>query len=172
MHGAIQLFITAKELNWTSDDWLVWLLIYSYTLPSVSVSLSDVPSDLSTVKYACTSASVRLRKLDLFLLWPKKPLNNMMEIWHFLQCLLDPNVFPTNTTDLVYEGEESAFFSCPHQFNTTFWPPSSKPPAPTYLLSISNKIFTRRQRLSSELQIASECAVFLLYSIHLTFFRI
>lgn len=42
-------------------------VIHSYTLPSASVSKSDLLSDLPTVKHTCASASVRPRKLDLFL---------------------------------------------------------------------------------------------------------
>ena len=74
------------------------------------LSITPALWPLHTHTHTCTS-SVRPRKLDLFLLWAKKPLNTWWKMWWvFLQCLLDLNVFPTNTTDLVCEGEESAFF--------------------------------------------------------------
>lgn len=60
--------VVVEELKRTSDDGLVRPLICSYPLPSVSPS-SDLPSDLSTVKHTCASASVRPhKKLDLLLL--------------------------------------------------------------------------------------------------------
>lgn len=56
---------------------------------------------------------------------------------------IDPNVFLSNTTDLVYEGVESAFFPvCVSLTQHSGHWQCSEPQAPTYLLSSGYKMFT------------------------------
>lgn len=114
-------------------------------------------------------------KLNFFLLWTKNPLNNMMEIWH-LRGVYWIQMFSLQTQLTLFMEERNLhfFFFSPSlcQFNTTFWPPSSEPQAPTYLLSVGNKIFTRRERceriITELITNCSECAVFLLNSVNET----
>ena len=135
-----------------------FLVLHFPFIPSVSPS--DLLSDLSDVKCMCTSASTLPHKIDLFHLKTQKASKYHDGKLAFLPSLQDPNAFPTNKNDLVYEKEESIFVfptgSC--QFNNIL----STNLQTTHLpVSTGNEMPGRNDRRNIKGYLRWESAVFL-----------